>query len=584
MAQLQLKHIPIGDLHVSTLNMRHGRKKPDVSDILPSIRKDGVRQTLLVRAEKTGFGVVAGRRRFFALKQIAKETGKDIKIPCAIMAAGDDAAALEATLIENIGRVPAGEVSQYRCFKAIHDQGRSPAEIAEHFGVKELLVRRVLALAGLDPAILKLYEHDDLDRETIRALTLGTAEQQLEWLRLYESEDERAPLGRQCKAWITGGAAISTDKALFDLETYDGAVIADLFGDGGVFADAETFWKHQSAAVARAVETFVEKGWKDVQVLERGAYFAGWEHEKRARTKSGKVFIEIRHDGTVTTHEGYVTRTEARRLEKAKAGRDTNTDQPVKPELSGPLAEYALLHRHGAARAALLQHPRIALRLMLANIMGGSTTYDVRRHGYVAKKEATEASLVASRAEAEMTDAQTRYADLLEAHGINPSIKANGDEYRVCELFVAFLGMDDDTVLQFLTYVMADTLVWGGPIVEATLAACETDLAAYWKPDPALFDLLRDKRLVNALLGDIAGGSVAASMLTDTAKVQKQAICNRIIGEGCEANPDWRPAFMQVPPQRTVKDAPSAPADAWRKVAALFDPPAVREDEVQDAA
>lgn len=183
-----------------------------------------------------------------------------------------------------------------------------------------------------------------------------------------------------------------------------------------------------------------------------------------------------------------------------------------------------------------------------------------------------------------MTDAQARYADLLEAHGINPSIKANGDEYRVCELFAAFFGMDDDTVLQFLTYVMADTLVWGGSIVEATLAACETDLVAYWKPDEAFFDLLRDKRLVNAMLGDIAGDSVAASMLTETAKVQKQAIGNRIVGEGCEPNPDWRPTFMQFPPERSVKDAPSAPADAWHKVAALFDPSAVGEYKVQDAA
>ena len=52
MAQLQLKHIPLADLHVSKLNMRHGRKKPDVSDILPLTRKGGVRQTLLVRADR----------------------------------------------------------------------------------------------------------------------------------------------------------------------------------------------------------------------------------------------------------------------------------------------------------------------------------------------------------------------------------------------------------------------------------------------------------------------------------------------------------------------------------------------------
>jgi ParB family chromosome partitioning protein len=56
--------------------MRHSRKAPDVSDILPSIRERGIRQTLLVRPEGDGYGVVAGRRRFHALQVIAAETGK----------------------------------------------------------------------------------------------------------------------------------------------------------------------------------------------------------------------------------------------------------------------------------------------------------------------------------------------------------------------------------------------------------------------------------------------------------------------------------------------------------------------------
>ena len=37
-------------LCVSKTNMRYGRKAPDVSDILPTVRKRGVIQTLLVRA------------------------------------------------------------------------------------------------------------------------------------------------------------------------------------------------------------------------------------------------------------------------------------------------------------------------------------------------------------------------------------------------------------------------------------------------------------------------------------------------------------------------------------------------------
>jgi ParB family chromosome partitioning protein len=255
MAQPTLKHIPLTELRISKLNMRHGRKKPDVSDILPSIKAGGIRQTLLVRREGKHYGVIAGRRRFFALQAIAKETGETPMVPCAIMSEKDAASAIEASVIENVGRLPATEMEQYTAFKRLHEEGRSIEDIAAYFGVTELLVRRVLAIASLSAPIRKLYAQDEIDRETIRALTLATDEQQAEWLRLLESEDEHAPRGRNCKAWVTGGATITTDKALFDLEDYEGQITTDLFGEHGVFADADMFWQAQSQAIAAQVET-----------------------------------------------------------------------------------------------------------------------------------------------------------------------------------------------------------------------------------------------------------------------------------------------------------------------------------------
>ena len=152
-------------------------------------------------------------------------------------------------------------MEQYTAFKRLHDEGRGVDEIAGFFGVTELLVRRVLALASLAESIRKLYAEEEIDRETIRALTLATPDQQAEWLRLYESEDERAPRGRNCKAWIT----------------------ADLFGEHGVFADPDAFWKAQSAAVAQRIEAYIADGWKDVVCLERGAFFHRWDHQTRTK-------------------------------------------------------------------------------------------------------------------------------------------------------------------------------------------------------------------------------------------------------------------------------------------------------------
>ncbi|MCI4643200.1 MAG: ParB/RepB/Spo0J family partition protein [Hyphomonadaceae bacterium] len=571
MAQPILKTIPLSELRISKLNMRHSRKKPDVSDILPSIRQSGIRQTLLVRKEGDHYGVVAGRRRYFALKAIEKETGETPQVPCAIMAEEDAASAIAASVIENVGRLPASEMEQYTAFKRLHDEGRSVDEIAGFFGVTELLVRRVLALASLAEPIRKLYAEDEIDRETIRALTLATEDQQAEWLRLYESEDERAPRGRNCKAWITGGAIITTDKALFDIADYDGQITADLFGEHGVFADPKAFWKAQSAAVAQRVEAYIADGWKDVVCLERGAFFHRWDHQTRTKKQGGKVYVELRHDGTVTFHEGYISQAEARRQEKTKAGQDDAPAAPVKPEMSGPLAEYILLHRHGAASASLAGQPAIALRLMVAHAMTCSALWQVRAHECTSRKEETRASLEGSKAVAELEDKRARIGCLFEALGVRGEARRNTDAYRLCEIFAALLAMSDEEVMEVLAFTMAQTLEAGGPVVEAVLHVCETDLPAYWKPEPAFFDLLRDKRAINAMVADVGSKSLAESCAGDTAKVQKAIIGNRIMGHGCEPNPDWRPAWMQVPPARLVEGAGSPPADAWARIAGLFE-------------
>jgi ParB family chromosome partitioning protein len=305
--------------------------------------------------------------------------------------------------------------------------------------------------------------------------------------------------------------------------------------------------------------------------LERGAFFHRWDHQSRTKRQGGKVYVELRHDGTVTFHEGHVSQAEARRQEKAKSGQDDVPAAPVKPEMSGPLAEYILLHRHGAAQASLAAQPAIALRLMVAHAMTGSALWQVRAHECASRKEDTRVSLEGSKAAAKMEDKRTRIASLFEALGVRGEARRNADAYRLCEVFAALLAMSDDEVMEVLAFTMADTLEAGGAIVEAFAHVCETDMASYWKPEPAFFDLLRDKRAINAMVEDIGTQSLAESCAAETAKAQKMIIGNRIIGEGCAPNPDWRPGWMQVPPARLVEGAACAPVDAWDRIKGLFE-------------
>jgi len=340
---MDLRHISIDKLKISTLNMRHERKKPEIGDILPSIRERGVLVPLIVRPNgaKGSFEILAGRRRFFASNAVLKETGdKTIKLPCAVLAEGDDAGAIEASILENVARLEPDEMSQFEAFQRLADEGRTVEQIALTFGVTELMVKRRLALANLLPEIRKAYAAEESDGTTITALTLGSETQQREWFDLWNNDDaEYVPTGRQLKAWLLGGEHISTDKALFDLDKYHGyagQILTDLFGEEAVFADAATFWKCQNEALAAKVEDLKAKGWADIVVLDKGRYFAKWDHVTRSKKDGGKVYVEVRDSGEITFHEGFITTKDAARLDKAKSAGDEVVTEPTtsRPEMT----------------------------------------------------------------------------------------------------------------------------------------------------------------------------------------------------------------------------------------------------------
>ncbi|WP_307695854.1 ParB/RepB/Spo0J family partition protein [Sphingomonas koreensis] len=311
---MKLDFIPLDKLTVSPLNMRHGKKPPDVSDILPTLLKRGIIMPLAVRpeGEEGCYGVVAGARRFRAAQLAAEQTGHADPLPCAILEDGDDADAIEASLIENVVRRDPDEVSQWESFVKLVRQGRDPADLGATFGTPEDGVRLILALGNLLPRIRTLYRAEEIDPATIRHLTMASKKQQAAWLALRDDPQAYAPVGHQLKAWLFGGQSIPARHALFDLDAYKGVLIADLFGEDRYFADADAFWAAQNDAIAARRDAYLAEGWSDVVVLAVGDYFQGWEYARAAKRKGGRVYVELRSNGEVLFHEGYQTRKEAR--------------------------------------------------------------------------------------------------------------------------------------------------------------------------------------------------------------------------------------------------------------------------------
>ena len=115
------------------------------------------------------------------------------------------------------------------------------------------------------------------------------------------------------------------------------------------------------------------------------------------------------------------------------------------------------------------------------------------------------------------------------------------------------------------------SLAAGSRAVEAVTYAIPVDMTTLWQPDDAFFDLLRDKTVINALVKDIAGKSCADAALTDTGKVQKEIIRNRIAGHGVKkAASGWRPRWMQIPARHYLNRDGCLPAVLDSEVAELM--------------
>ena len=84
---MELRHIDTANLSVSAANMR-GKGKPDIANILASVRSREILVPLTVRAHGSPdtFEIVAGQRRFHAALAVAQQNGGEADpLPCTVL-------------------------------------------------------------------------------------------------------------------------------------------------------------------------------------------------------------------------------------------------------------------------------------------------------------------------------------------------------------------------------------------------------------------------------------------------------------------------------------------------------------------
>jgi len=576
---MELQHIELTDLQATALNVRKKGGK-DVADLLPSIKSLGVLQPLLVRRTRgeernsttgrqksEGYEIVAGQRRYHALLEIAK-TETPEPVPCIVMQEGDDAKAIEASLAENIARLPMDEIDQYKAFTALSKKGLSVEDIASQFGITERMVKQRLALGALYPPILSAYRREEVRALDLRILTLATLKQQKAWWKLVQGDDY-APTGYRLKSWLFDGEEIPVSNALFDLESYKGTIVTDLFEEEQYFADNAAFWELQSKAIAEKMDEYRAVGWSSVILHDVGDNWHRWDCVQVGQEKGGEVHITCAANGEINFHEGYLDEKTYKKRQKAE---EKGEAVPVnRSELTKPLENYLNLHRHSAVRTELLGHHGVALRLLVAQFIADSKA-DAQKP---ARDDIGE-SLKTNKAEEPFKAERQDISALLDLkQGEDRTMIPRKDEWErfldPYALFAKLLKLDDETVLRILTFAAAETLPSDSSMVEVLGNLLKVDMTQSWSPDQTFFDLLKDKEAINAALSECAGEAVANGNVTATAKTQKSIIQKCLSGERKDGNKDWQPLYMAFPMQSYTKRSETKAMRDWKHISKLFE-------------
>ena len=276
--------IPFDRLAPSRRNVR--RMKPDRRAhrrLVASIRRHGVLQNLVVVPlpnQPDRFGVIAGRRRLEAVAHLVKrgEVAPDVPLPCLVQAVAD---ATPVSLSENFQRESLHPGDEFVAFDRLAREGRSPRDIARHFGISTKRVRKLRRLANVAPPLLTRYRKGELTLEEIMAFAVTTDhEKQLACAKA---------LGRDAQAFqirrhLTEHALPASDvlARFVTVEAYTaagGTRSSDLFEEREYLDDPALVRRLASKKLDRAARAVRAEGWKWVKTRLHARVPWGYRHQ-----------------------------------------------------------------------------------------------------------------------------------------------------------------------------------------------------------------------------------------------------------------------------------------------------------------
>ncbi len=173
LAQTEEVSMPLASLIKSPLNVRTVPYSAEsVSELADSIKGVGLLQNLVVHAlPGDRHGVAAGGRRLAALNMLAERNILPADWPVRVKVIPQELATA-ASMTENGHRRDMHPAEQIAGFRAMAQEGKTPAQIGDLLGYSPRHVQRMLKLADLAPVILDALAEDRITTEHCQALAL----------------------------------------------------------------------------------------------------------------------------------------------------------------------------------------------------------------------------------------------------------------------------------------------------------------------------------------------------------------------------------------------------------------------------
>lgn len=230
----EFRQLPIEAVHESSTNPRRVFSEAGLAELAASIRRHGVLQPILVRPNDAGFVLIAGARRLRAAKLAECPT-----IPARVLTI-DDAAADEATIIENLQREDISPLEEGETYQRLLASGRTIDDLVAQLGKSKAYLYQRVSLTRLIPQVQDLLTREILPLSYALKLASVPAERQAEGLEqcfrpLFRDEepsrDYVEPLAN-LTAWIEKSVRL-------DPRSEDTSVLLPSLAEQVVFAEQE---------------------------------------------------------------------------------------------------------------------------------------------------------------------------------------------------------------------------------------------------------------------------------------------------------------------------------------------------------